>query len=134
MPQTETTDSADTPRSGDLIVCRCENVTRETLRAALRRADIETVNQAKKLTRAGMGACQGRTCARALERLLVEEGGRPAGTEPYLSRPPVRPLPVAALAAVADRFATPTGPVSVAMTRGAGPEASREDGEEGRRA
>lgn len=45
------------------IVCRCEDVTLETL------AGTSSARQAKLYTRAGMGPCQGRVCGAALEFL-----------------------------------------------------------------
>jgi hypothetical protein len=76
-----------------------------------------TVNEVKKLTRAGMGLCQGRSCARTVELILEREGGIPVGTEPYRARPPIRPVPLAGLASGAEDFAEPSGPVSVVMLR-----------------
>ncbi len=82
----------------DVIVCRCEEVTAGEVRAAIR-AGARTIAAIKKRTRAGMGLCGGRTCARLLARLLAEETGLPvAEIAPPPSRPPVRPVPVAALA------------------------------------
>jgi bacterioferritin-associated ferredoxin len=101
----------------DLIICRCESVGLGQIRASIHRSGAQTVNQIKKLTRAGMGLCQGRTCAKVVESILTSEGKMPAGTEPYQVRPPVRSIPVAVLADAADYFDEPVGPVSVAMTR-----------------
>lgn len=67
-----------------------------------------------------MGPCQGRTCAKALERVLEMETDLPVGTEPYRSRPPVRNISIASLAASADQYIKPTGPVSVVMLRTSG--------------
>lgn len=72
-----------------------------------------------------MGLCQGRTCAKVVEFILTSEGIAPVGAEPYQVRPPVRSIPVTALADTADYFDEPAGPVSVAMTRGADDDASR---------
>ena len=102
----------------DLIICRCESVKLGQIQSTIRRSGAQTVNQVKKLTRAGMGLCQGRTCAKVVESILETEGISPTGTEPYQMRPPVRGIPVAALADAADCFDEPAGPVSVAMTRG----------------
>lgn len=96
------------------IVCRCELVTVEDILGVISTNSIETVNQVKKLTRAGMGPCQGRTCAPVIELLLEREGRAPRGTEPYKARPPVRPLPLSALADQADEFAEPAKSVSKA--------------------
>jgi bacterioferritin-associated ferredoxin len=97
----------------DLIICRCEGVRLGQIRTTIRRSGATTVNQVKKLTRAGMGPCQGRTCARIVETILTAAGHAPAGKEPYQARPPVRGIAVATLAAGADQFDEPAGPVKV---------------------
>ncbi len=112
-------DNKDTPReaNADLTICRCESVGLDQLRQAIRHSKVSTVNQLKQLTQAGMGPCQGRTCARALERVLGLEANIPVETEPYRSRPPVRNISVGSLAASADQYIEPAGPVSVVMLR-----------------
>jgi glycine/D-amino acid oxidase-like deaminating enzyme/bacterioferritin-associated ferredoxin len=80
------------------IVCRCESVRAGDVRAALAQhaADPGTV---KRLTRIGMGRCQGRNCAALLTRLVAEAGGAPP--EPFgffAPRPPAKPVPLGALA------------------------------------
>ena len=72
-----------------------------------------------------MGLCQGRTCAGVVESILASLGNSPLGTEPYQARPPVRGIPVAALADASDQFDEPAGPVSVAMSRGADEDSSQ---------
>lgn len=64
-----------------------------------------------------MGPCQGRTCAQTVECVLEKEAGVPVGSKAYRSRPPVRNLPIATLAAFAEQYLEPTGPVSVVMLR-----------------
>jgi hypothetical protein len=55
-------------------------------------------DQVKRLTRAGMGLCQGRRCREQIALLLALEGKLPVGQVPLASyRPPLRPLPLAAL-------------------------------------
>ncbi|WP_342358717.1 FAD-dependent oxidoreductase [Terrarubrum flagellatum] len=81
------------------IICRCENLSAGTVRAALRShgADAGT---AKRLTRIGMGRCQGRNCASALSRLVEDAGGAPPQPLAFFApRPPAKPTPLAALAA-----------------------------------
>ena len=104
--------------TGDaLIICRCEGVGLDRIRDAIDRSGAETVNQIKKMTRAGMGPCQGRTCARAVESILASASNLPAGREAFRSRPPVRGVSLETLAAGHDQFDEPAGPVSTAMTR-----------------
>jgi len=73
-------------------ICRCEEVTEEEIRAAIR-GGARTVTEIKRWTRSGMGICQGRTCRRLVERILAEElGVAPGELEPSSFRPPVRPV------------------------------------------
>lgn len=52
-------------------------------------------DQVKRLTRAGMGHCQGRLCREQVSLLLADETGRDIADVPFMSyRPPVRPLPL----------------------------------------
>ena len=111
----------------ELIVCRCESVNFGQIQSTIRRSGAQTVNQVKKLTRAGMGLCQGRTCAQTVANILVKEAGIPVGSEAYRSRPPVRNISIATLAASADQYQEPAGPVSVAMLRTSGSDRTDQD-------
>jgi hypothetical protein len=96
----------------DSLLCRCEDVTLADLLDLRpprylgddrhgRLASLGPLNQdqVKRLTRAGMGACQGRRCRDAVHALLSRDGGR----APMASfRAPLRPLPLAALAALPE--------------------------------
>jgi D-hydroxyproline dehydrogenase subunit alpha len=79
------------------LVCRCESVTAGAVRraSATGRTDLGGV---KALTRAGMGACQGRLCGHTVRALA---GRREAAFTP---RMPVRPIPMP----VADLVLPPT--------------------------
>ena len=101
----------------DVTVCRCEGVTWGQLKVCIHHSGARNVNHVKKLTRAGMGPCQGRTCSGVLEKILALEADTPPGTEHLHSRPPVRGIHLGVLAAPADEFDEPTGPVSVVMLR-----------------
>jgi bacterioferritin-associated ferredoxin len=76
----------------DLVICRCEEITRAEIKAAIRNG-IHTLNGVKRITRAGMGLCQGQTCQQLVARILVEELGLSAADiDPTTARGPVRPL------------------------------------------
>jgi hypothetical protein len=70
-----------------------------TVRAALRdHPHLRTANAVKLVTRAGMGMCQGRSCQPALCALVAAETGQDvAAVGSYTARPPVKPIPLAAL-------------------------------------
>jgi hypothetical protein len=60
-------------------------------------------DQIKRLTRAGMGPCQGRRCREQIALLLALHAGTPAAEIPLASyRAPVRPLPLGLLADTAE--------------------------------
>ncbi len=81
------------------IVCRCEEITETEIRLAVRQG-ANTVKDVKLATRAGMGACQGTSCRREISRIIAEEtGASPEEILPPRFRMPVRPIPLAQLAA-----------------------------------
>jgi len=87
---------------GDEMICRCEEVTRAEIVQAIREG-ARTLNEIKRRTRAGMGLCQGKTCARLVQRILAEETGRPiAEVMPATYRPPVRPVRLDVLASLEE--------------------------------
>jgi thioredoxin reductase len=102
----------------DVLACQCEEVTRRELlevqpprylewqSAAMGARGLGTLlrdgplnqDQIKRLTRAGMGPCQGRRCREQVALLLSEEAGIPVSEIPLPSfRSPVRPLPLKVL-------------------------------------
>ena len=85
--------SADAAIGGDeLVICRCEEITRGEIKEAIRNG-IQTLNGVKRITRAGMGLCQGQTCQQLVARILTEELGLSAAEiDPTTARGPVRPL------------------------------------------
>ena len=102
----------------DTIICQCEDVTRADLigvqpphylsrPAPMCARSLQTLlhdgpanpDQIKRLTRAGMGVCQGRRCRDQIAMLLALESGTPFGTIPLAThRAPVRPLPLKIMA------------------------------------
>jgi ferredoxin len=57
----------------EAIVCRCERITAGEIRKWIRRG-IRDLNQLKAVTRAGMGACGGKTCETLILQLFRSEG------------------------------------------------------------
>lgn len=121
VPRARTWMRAQLAVSGlDVPVCQCEEVSRreliglrpprylgtcepQSVARDLRALGIDgplNQDQVKRLTRAGMGPCQGRRCREQIQILLETAGDAKPGTIPLARyRPPVRPLPVAVLAA-----------------------------------
>ena len=78
----------------DVLICRCEEVTVGDIRKAIAEG-ARTVDGIKRVTRAGKGLCQGRTCRGLVERILCEELQKGPESLGYPSvRPPVRPMSI----------------------------------------
>ncbi|MEW6265712.1 MAG: NAD(P)/FAD-dependent oxidoreductase [Thermodesulfobacteriota bacterium] len=82
----------------DTIICRCEEITLAEIEEAL--ADnASNINEIKRMTRSGMGRCQGRMCGPALYELLSrKQGSQPEGLGAFQPRPPVKPVSLEVLA------------------------------------
>jgi NAD(P)H-nitrite reductase large subunit len=83
--------------NSELLICRCEEVTRQEILRAIE-LGAHTLWQVRRMTRAGMGLCQGRSCQRLAAGILAEEVG--AALDQVLLpsyRPPVQPVPLEAL-------------------------------------
>jgi NAD(P)H-nitrite reductase large subunit len=81
-----------------MIICRCEEITKGEIKAAIRNG-MQTLNGIKRVTRAGMGLCQGQTCQRLVTQIIAEELRQSvADIEPTTARGPVRPLTLSAFA------------------------------------
>ncbi len=88
------------PVDDDVVVCRCEAVTRGEL---LEVVDMGCTgpNQAKAFTRCGMGPCQGAMCGLTVSELFATRRGVSVDeVGHYRARAPVKPLTVAELAGV----------------------------------
>ncbi len=84
------------------IVCRCEEVTAGDIRGYARLGCLGP-NQTKAFGRPGMGPCQGRTCGLTVTALLAEANGQsPEETGYFRIRPPLKPVTLGELAAMAD--------------------------------
>lgn len=82
---------------GDVIVCRCEDVTLEEVREAIAQG-ATTLEELKRLLRTGMGPCQGRTCRELLAGEIARHLGKPVGeVTPPTFRPPARPVKLGSL-------------------------------------
>ena len=73
-----------------MIICRCEEITKGEIKAAIRNG-MHTVNGIKRITRAGMGLCQGQTC----QRLVIQNLCDSRDNDPVVlsSSYPVNPAP-----------------------------------------
>ena len=76
------------------IICRCEEITLGEIREAIK-SGARDVDAVKRMTRAGMGLCQSKTCYNLVAQIIHEETGvELSELKPFTVRPPVRPIPV----------------------------------------
>ena len=86
----------------DTLVCRCEEVTAETIHRAVEDLGATDPRAVKLYARPGMGMCQGRVCGYATACLVAGHHGRDATAEDLrgmASRPIAQPVPLGVLAA-----------------------------------
>lgn len=88
---------ARTAASDETVICRCEEVTAGSVRAAIALGASDP-GAVKRATRAGMGRCQGRYCTPPLLRLLVEAGRKQSPESLFAPQSPIRPLQLGQLA------------------------------------
>jgi bacterioferritin-associated ferredoxin len=76
----------------DMIVCRCEEVTKGEIRRAVHDG-ARTFGEVKRRLRTGMGLCQGQTCQRLVLAVISRELRVPAEELGKVTgRMPVRPV------------------------------------------
>ena len=80
------------PLDDNTFVCRCEGLTLGELREYIRQG-YTTLDEIKRLSRAGMGPCQGRTCRELIMREIAAATGTPPAEQRMSTfRPPVKPI------------------------------------------
>ena len=80
------------------IVCRCADVTLGEVREVIKKG-YTSLDEVKRLTRAGMGQCQGKTCRNLLINIIASELGiQPEDVEISRFRPPSVTIPLELLA------------------------------------
>jgi NAD(P)H-nitrite reductase large subunit len=85
-------------KSEEQIICRCEDITEAEVLAAIEQG-ATTAEEVKRLTRAGMGHCQGRTCRRLVNQILARRlGQKPEEQRPVTQRSPLQPIALKTLA------------------------------------
>lgn len=63
----------------DMYICRCEEVTLRQIEQVIDEG-YDTLDDIKRITRAGMGLCQGRTCQKVIARIISQKTGKPIET------------------------------------------------------
>ncbi|RLQ85203.1 NAD(P)/FAD-dependent oxidoreductase [Notoacmeibacter ruber] len=84
----------------NVIVCRCEEVTAGTVRAAARNSAPDP-NAVKAATRCGMGPCQGRQCGYSVQRIIADVHEVPVEEVGFYNiRPPLKPVTLGEIASL----------------------------------
>lgn len=84
-------------REQDIIVCRCEDLTLADIRALIQKG-YRTIDEMRRISRLGMGPCQGRTCRALVQRELQNSGISVKEQIPGVFRPPVKPVTLGSIA------------------------------------
>jgi NAD(P)H-nitrite reductase large subunit len=88
------------PETRETLACRCEEITSEAIITAIV-AGARSVDDVKRRTRAGMGACQGIYCMPAIAAMVAQVTGSAMDrVVPMTARPPVRTISLDALTAL----------------------------------
>ena len=84
--------------NNNTLLCRCEDLTSDTILKCMAVGDCP-IGESKRVTRAGMGPCQGRTCRMLIAQELSNYYGVPMEEVLMTTfRPPVKPISMGALA------------------------------------
>jgi NADPH-dependent 2,4-dienoyl-CoA reductase/sulfur reductase-like enzyme len=91
-------DALRIPSDDNVIICRCEEVSRGDVAAAVAEGCVGP-NQLKSYTRAGMGPCQGRMCGHTVAESIAKlRGTTPAEVGYFRIRTPLKPVTVGEIA------------------------------------
>lgn len=86
----------------DTVICRCEGITLGEIRKYISEG-YTTLDEIKRISRAGMGACQGRTCRQLILNELAKATNTPISQQKVSTfRPPVKPIKLGILSKGAD--------------------------------
>ena len=76
-------------KDDNIIICRCEDVTLKEIRDLIKEG-YTTYDEIKRITRIGMGPCQGKTCGQLVLREIAQATGQSIDTlKLHTSRPPI---------------------------------------------
>jgi thioredoxin reductase/bacterioferritin-associated ferredoxin len=105
-------DDISVPRPGlyelardDTVICRCEEITLKEIKQLISEG-LTDINEIKRLTRMGMGRCQGRMCGQPAQEIIAAMIGVPPSEVGYLNhRPPTKPVPLSTLGSLPGEIA-----------------------------
>jgi thioredoxin reductase/ferredoxin len=90
------------PRDEDVVICRCERVTRKMVLDYVRETGSRDFNAIKAGLRCGMGPCGGKTCAELIWQLYRELGVSRGEVQPPVHRPFNQEVPMKAFLVEAE--------------------------------
>jgi len=82
------------PRDDEIIVCRCERVTKKEIKDYIKKTGTRDVNAIKAALRVGMGPCGGKTCTELVYRIFRELGIDLKEVKPPVERPFTQEVPL----------------------------------------
>lgn len=82
--------------NGKTIICRCEDLTLDDIRRYIREEGIRDIDTLRRISRCGMGACQGKICLNlVLKELAKETRQKIEDLQLTRYRPPTKPVSLA---------------------------------------
>lgn len=75
----------------DVIICRCEEITKGDIRQAIHDG-MYTMTELRRFLRTGMGLCQGQICGRLVKNILQAELNRTVPADEATAGAPMRPI------------------------------------------
>ena len=81
----------------DIIICRCEDLTLADIKALISKG-YRSLDELRRVSRCGMGPCQGRTCRPLVQRELQAAGIPLKDQVPGVFRPPAKAITLGAIA------------------------------------
>jgi NADPH-dependent 2,4-dienoyl-CoA reductase/sulfur reductase-like enzyme/Fe-S-cluster-containing hydrogenase component 2 len=78
----------------DIIICRCERVTKKEVKEYIKKTGTRDVNAIKAALRVGMGPCGGKTCTELIMRIFKEMGIDTKKVKPPTDRPFTQEVPL----------------------------------------
>jgi len=90
---------SDNDAVDETIICRCEDLTLAEIKKAIDEHGLRSFDEVKRITRCGMGPCQGKSCRKMVERMLAKKTGKSVSALEHTTfRQPTKPVDIKVLA------------------------------------
>jgi NAD(P)H-nitrite reductase large subunit len=97
------TKTIKTPSDEEIVICRCERVTKKEIVEYIKKTGTRDINAIKAALRVGMGPCGGKTCTELIIRIFRELGIDINDVEPLVDRPFTQEVPLKAFLREVDK-------------------------------